>query len=229
VSTEPGQPDARLNKAYRERQLEVIAARWDARAADWDRALEDPCCHLNEDDAYRRFLRQARRIIDGRREFCAQQGLIDAGCGTGLVLANLIPAFAWGVGVDISPEMIRLAAARRIPHARFLVSDCFRLDRINAKAGAVVSRGVLLSHYGQTQGQELLRTAREALVPAGFVLFDFLNEESRSKQVHVPEDKTYFTREQVLAMAQQAGFNRIRICGSKERRVLLVLAERQNH
>jgi SAM-dependent methyltransferase len=214
-----------VKAAYRRRQLRIIAARWDKRAANWDQALEDPKCYLNEDDAYNRFLRQARQIVDNRRDFCAQHGLIDAGCGTGLVLAALVSGFSWGVGVDISPEMIRLAAARKIPRARFHVSDCFDLSQVCPKAGAVISRGVLLSHYGQEQGLELLRSARAALVPGGFALFDFLNAPAKSKHRHTAEDKMYFTRRQALLMARQAGFSKATIRGEEQRRVLLLVVE----
>ncbi|MGA2748125.1 MAG: methyltransferase domain-containing protein [Verrucomicrobiota bacterium] len=210
---------------YRQRQLNDIAARWDDRADTWDRALEDPLCYLNEDDAYNRFLQEAWNIIDRRRAFCAHHGLIDAGCGTGLVLAGLISAFAWGVGVDISPRMIRLARAKKIPRARFRLSDCYSLAQIRPKAGAVVSRGVLLSHYGEALGLRLLRVARQALAPYGFIMFDFLNEQSKSTHIHLPEDKIYYTPRQAVALARQAGFTKTAICGAPERRVRILLAE----
>ena len=179
-----GHAEPRLKKPYRERQLAAIAARWDQRAPEWDRTLADPTCHLNEDDAYDRFLREARRCVSGRAGYCRQHGLIDAGCGTGLVLAELVPAFAWGIGVDISREMLRAASAKGIARACFLVGDCFRLAELCPKAGAVVSRGVLLSHYGRLQGRALLRSAAEVLLPGGFLLFDFLNELARSDYEH---------------------------------------------
>ncbi len=69
--------------------LKAIAARWDDRAESWDRALEDPACHLNEDEAYGRFTRLAHGLIAQRRAFCAMHGIIDAGCGTGLIMAEV--------------------------------------------------------------------------------------------------------------------------------------------
>lgn len=223
------QPAGGAKEIYRQRQLDAIAARWDQRAAQWDRALEDPACHLNEDDAYHRFLGAAHRIIDSRREFCAQHGLIDAGCGTGLVLAEAGPAFAWGIGVDLSREMIRLAAVKAIAKARFLVGDCFQLAQLCSPAAAVFSRGVLLSHYGPSQGQGLLESARAVLVPGGFVLFDFLNAEGRTRHAHQPADKAYYTGPQAAALAQGAGFAKVTICGEPERRVLLLLAHSTAH
>ena len=210
---------------YARRHLKAIAARWDARADSWDRALEDTACHLNEDDAYRRFYRHVQRLIAKRREFCAIHGVIDTGCGTGLVLAEVISAFAWGIGLDISPKMIRAARAKRLARTKFLVGDCFDLPSFCPKAGTILSRGVLLSHYGRAQGQAILRAARAALASGGFVVFDFLNEAARTKYRHAPENKTWFGAEEIKSMAFCAGFSTAKTLGQPNRRVLLLLAE----
>jgi SAM-dependent methyltransferase len=213
-----------IREIYARRQLKAIAARWDARADSWDQALEDPACHLNEDDAYGRFTRLVRGLIAQRRPFCALHGVIDAGCGTGLVLAQVSFAFAWGIGVDISPKMIRAARAKRLAKTRFLVGDCFDLPSLCPRAGAVLSRGVLLSHYGRRQGQAILKAARAALVPGGFLVFDFLNQAARTKYRHAPENKTWFTGEEIQSLARRAGFSTVRTLGKANRRALLLLA-----
>jgi SAM-dependent methyltransferase len=213
---------------YEGRRLKALAARWDAKAPAWDRELQDPTCHLNEDGAYDRFLAQARELIGQSRDFCARQTVIDAGCGTGLVLAKLIDGFACGIGVDISPEMIRLAEAKQIQGARFIVGDCFELPALCSKAGAVFSRGVLLSHYGPRQGEALLRAARATLVPGGFVAFDFLNQAARTLHCHKPENKTWFSRAQACLLARRAGFQDACALGDESRRVLLLVALSQS-
>jgi SAM-dependent methyltransferase len=215
----------RIRTIYARRRLDALAARWDARAGSWDHALADAACHLNEDDAYRRFIRFVQRLIAQRPSFCALHGIIDAGCGTGLVLAEVISAFAWGIGLDISPKMIRAARAKHLVRTKFLVGDCFDLPSLCPKAGAVFSRGVLLSHYGRKQGHAILRAARAALAPGGFLVFDFLNETARTKYRHAPGNKTWFTGEEIQAMARRAGFSIVTTLGQPNRRVLLLLAE----
>lgn len=210
---------------YEQRVLPAIAARWDAKAATWDRDLAQPACHLNEDDGYPRFLRQANKLVEERRDFCARHGVIDAGCGTGLVLAAVLPSFAWGVGVDISIGMIRTARSKRLASGKFVVGDCFQLAALCPSAGAVLSRGVLLSHYGHRDGEALLRAAGDALVKGGFLLFDFLNAEARRLFSHAPDHKTYFQRQEICALARRAGLGRSVVLGEPERRVLLLLAE----
>jgi SAM-dependent methyltransferase len=215
----------RIRTMYARRSLEAVAARWDGRAEAWDLALEDPACHLNEDDAYARFTRLVQRLVAQRRKFCATNGVIDAGCGTGLVLAEVISAFAWGIGIDISPKMIRAANAKHLAKTRFLVGDCFDLPSLCRRAGLVLSRGVLLSHYGRKQGQAILHAARGALAPGGFLVFDFLNEAARTKYRHAPGNKTWFSGEEIQSMASRAGFGAVSILGRPNRRVLLLLAE----
>jgi SAM-dependent methyltransferase len=223
VSAAPSRP-GNSQPLYSRRRLTAIAARWDSRAESWDSSLQDPACHLNEDDAYARFTRLVRRLIGQRRRFCATHGVIDAGCGTGLVLGEVISAFAWGIGVDISPKMIRLARAKRLSNASFLVGDCFDLPSLCPKAGAILSRGVLLSHYGRAQGHAILRAARAALAPGGFAAFDFLNEAARTKHLHAPENKTWYGGGEIQSMARRAGFSAVKTVGNAKRRVLILVA-----
>ena len=214
-----------MSDIYQERQLEAIASRWDAKANTWESELKDPACHLNEDAAYERFLGQAGSAIKERSAFCATHGLIDAGCGTGLVLAGVISSFAWGMGVDLSPGMLRLAGQKRIPRTTFVQGDCFRLKELCPPAGAVLSRGVLLSHYGLAQGEALLRSAKAVLAPGGFILFDFLNAAAERRYTHAVGNKTYFAGSEISYLARHAGFGTATVLGEAERRVLLLLAE----
>ena len=224
ASNQEAWPDSR--QLYQCRRLDQIAARWDAKAPTWDAELQSPLCHLNEDKAYPRFVRETRDLILSRRDFCAPCGLIEAGCGTGLVLSELVAFFAWAIGVDISPAMIARAKAKNIPKATFIVGDCFKLSDSCVPAGAIISRGVLLSHYGHRAGVPLLSAAHAALVPGGFAVFDFLNQAGRAKATHAPDHKQYFTRSEVLALARNAGFGRATILGTDDQRILLLVGER---
>ena len=89
----------------------------------------------------------------------------------------------------------------------------------------MLSRGVLLSHYGREQGQELLNAARGALAPGGFMVCDFLNAAARARQRHAPENKVWFHGEEIQAMARLAQFATVTILGRPHRRALLLLAE----
>ena len=211
---------------YQRRQLDAIADRWNAKAEHWDRELQDPCCHLNEDHSYSYFLDRLSQIIAERAGFCSGNGAVDDGCATGLVLAHVMPFFAWGIGIDISPEMIRIARAKNIPNAHFIVGDCFELPGPYPKAGAVISRGVLLSHYGPTNALDLLRSAQATLTSGGFIFCDFLNKTGRAKSRHSPANKAYYEPRAVCELATRAGFVNARSVAEPHRRVGLMLAER---
>jgi len=214
-------------------RLQVIRRRWDQKADRWDTDLADPRCHLNQDDAYRRFLDAADAVIATRESYCSGRLLVDLACGTGLVLAHFADRFDRALGVDISPRMLAAAAARRLPRVEWLEASCFELAGRMASAGqgdsagAVLSRGILLSHYGPRWVVPLLVQIREALSPdEGFAILDFLNADSRHDYPANPDNKTYYTAEQILSGAHEAGFRRSSILGEPNRRILMLLAER---
>jgi SAM-dependent methyltransferase len=202
-----------------------IRERWDRKAQRWDGDLADEHCHLNDDRAFDRFLEAADAVVAGRAEFCRGQLLLDLGCGTGLVLAHFLDRFAHGLGIDISPQMLAIAARRQLPRAEFLAGNGFELAKHVPAAGAVFSRGILLSHYGPLWAPLLFEQVRQVLPGGGFAILDFLNAAARHAYVSNPDNKSYYLAEQVAALAGQAGFARASILGEPERRILLVLAE----
>ncbi|MGA2064324.1 MAG: class I SAM-dependent methyltransferase [Thermoguttaceae bacterium] len=205
--------------------LSGVRERWDQKAERWDRDVADEHFHLNEDHAFGRFLEAADAVVARRAEFCRSQLLVDLGCGTGLVLAHFLDRFARGLGIDISPQMLALAESRQLPRTEFLVGNGFELDGHVPAAGAVLSRGILLSHYGPRWAPLLLEQVRPVLCPGGFTVLDFLNAAARHDYASNPANKSYYSAEQVASLAGQAGFARATVLGEPERRVLLLLAE----
>jgi len=212
---------------YEDMRCDVIRRRWDQKAERWDGDLASDQCHLHEDDAYRRFLETASAIVAERAAWCRRRLLVDLACGTGLVLAHFIDRFAGGLGIDISQRMLEMARRRQLPRAQFRAGNCFELSGLVADAGGVLSRGILLSHYGQKWAPVLFRQIHAALAPeGGFALLDFLNAAARQRYPSNPENKTYFHAEPLAALASQAGFRRSTLLGEPQRRVLCILLER---
>jgi SAM-dependent methyltransferase len=221
-----GMPPSRPDD-YDAARLDVIRARWDRKAERWDDDLADEGCHLNEDDAYSRFLLAGDETVAARHDYCRRHLLVDLGCGTGLVLAHFIDRFASGVGIDISEQMLVAARRRSLARAAFQEMNCLELSRHVSGAGAVFSRGVLLSHYGTRWARVLLQQVRESLLPdGGFALLDCLNAAARHRFACNPKNKTYYHAEELVVLAREAGFLRATILSEPERRVLLLLAER---
>ncbi len=66
------------------------------------------------------------QLADAYREFVPPgASVLEIGCGTGTLLASLRPRR--GVGVDISPKMVEIAASKH-PALAFLVADAENLD-----------------------------------------------------------------------------------------------------
>jgi SAM-dependent methyltransferase len=218
--------DPSLQTDYESLRLDLVRSRWDAKAGRWDRDLADPSCHLHEDDAYRRFLQIVSPIVVKRAAFCRRRLLVDLGCGTGLVLAHCIESFAQGLGIDLSPRMVEAARQKQLPRARFEVGNAFDLSRSVSRAGAIVSRGVLLSHYGRRWTPALLREVHRSLAPdCGFAVLDFLNAAARHRYPSNPDNKTFFSAGEVQSLALQAGFRRCFCFGEPQRRSLVALLE----
>lgn len=208
-------------------RMPLIRERWDQKAERWDSDLADEGCHLNQDDAYRRFLDATDAVVAGRTSFCRDRLLVDLACGTGLVLAHFAGRFNRAMGVDISPRMLAAAAARNLSCVELIQASCFELAGRICSAGAVLSRGILLSHYGHRWAVPLLRQVHEILTAdGGFAILDFLNALTRYDYPANPDNKTYYTAEQIQARAEEAGFRRSSVLGEPNRRVLLLLAER---
>jgi len=216
-----------LPEDYARFNFEVIKKRWDSKAANWEEDLKSPDCHLNEDNAYEHFLEIADIVIKHHIPFCSTHGIIDIGCGTGLVLSRLVELFLWGIGIDISSKMLEIAKNKNLPHTEFLLGNCFDLIGEMPRPGVVVSRGVLLSHYGMSLAYDLLKKIWKALASnGGFALLDFLNAEAASLYPTMPTNKTLFTADQILSIGEQCGFRHVEILGERNlRRNLIVLME----
>jgi SAM-dependent methyltransferase len=208
-------------------RLDVIRRRWDRKAEQWDADLADARCHLNVDGAYARFMETAAATVAARAEFCRRRLLVDLACGTGLVLARFVGQFAEGLGLDISRRMLAVAARRRLDGARFQEGNGFELARFATGAGAVLSRGILLSHYGERWASVLGRQIHEALGPGGFALLDFLNADARDLFACNPPNKAYFTPDRVVSLGREAGFRTSLVLGEPAHRVRMVLWERE--
>ena len=132
--------------------------------------------------------------------------MIDAGCGTGLVLAEVIGDFAWGIGVDISPEMIRLPGPSRFHRSRFILGDCFELRGVvpQGRGGLFAGRPSLALRRG-ARGRPLAGGARLACA-GGLRCLRFSEQAARALHSHAPENKTWFTPPQACDLARSAGF-----------------------
>ncbi|HEX9304409.1 MAG TPA: class I SAM-dependent methyltransferase [Thermoanaerobaculia bacterium] len=103
--------------------------------------------------------------------------ILDAGCGTGGLLANLMTP-AWKVGLEISSEGIRLSQSRGL--AALVSGSVSALPFADGSFDAVVSIDVLC--HSRVEERQALEEAARVLRPGGILLaqvpaFDFLRGE----------------------------------------------------
>ena len=113
-----------------------------------------------------------RHLLNRFAEETAGKGLVaDLGCGPGHVTAYLRDRGVQMLGVDLSPEMIRVAAERH-PGMDFRIGDMKALDLPDASlAGAIAFYAVV--HFEPDDLGTVFREIRRVLRPGGPVLISF--------------------------------------------------------
>jgi len=168
---------ARLADVRAER-ASAAAAYFAAHAADWDgiRSLHAADCDVEA------------AIVDllgggpvGR--------LLDIGTGTGRMIELLGPGAASAIGVDRSPEMLRLARgkieAAGLAHAEVRHADMYALPRPDGSADTVVLHQVL--HFADTPERVIGEAARVLGSAGRLLVVDFAphdREELRARHAH---------------------------------------------
>ena len=204
---------------YTSRNIDAIARRWDAKAAQWESGLESESCHLNEGEAYGRFVELGLHLVLERQKLCSAGSLVDLGCGTGSVLAKFSDYFENAIGIDISREMLNVATSKSIQNTEWWLGDAFDGTWSRMRHAAVLSRGILLSHYGNELACLLIAQTVKALTPGGFALFDFLSVDAPEDAKTLAPNKTYFCSDWLVDQARRLGSSGAAVAGDPISRV----------
>src|SRR5579863_2837338 len=102
--------------------------------------------------------------------------ILDLGCGTGHLTAEIAATGASVIGIDRSPEMIS-QARRQFPNLEFEVADARRLD-FERQFDAVFSNAVL---HWIVEPELVVRSVARALVPAGRFVAEFGGKQNVSR------------------------------------------------
>ncbi|MBV9932305.1 MAG: ArsR family transcriptional regulator [Alphaproteobacteria bacterium] len=166
-----------------------------ARAQDWDRIRS---LHVAESEVEAAIARALRDRPLGR--------LVDVGTGTGRMLELFARGADHALGVDRSPEMLRLARVKLAEAglgAELRQGDMYALPLPAGAADTVIIHQVL--HYAQQPSAAIAEAAR-LLVPGGRLLIvDFApheREELRATDAHL---RLGFADETMLAYLETAG------------------------
>lgn len=211
--------DADRLAAVRADRAAAATAWFQANAGQWDaiRSL-----HVAESE-----IEQAMAAALGEEPMAR---LVDIGTGTGRMLELFSPRAGWAVGIDRSPEMLRLARAklteRGLDHAELRQADFYALPLADGEADAAILHHVL--HFAQAPETVIVEAAR-VLAPGGRLLVvDFApheREELRSRDAHA---RLGFSDEQMLGWfsATQVAAEQVRTLDGGELTVKLWLGRK---
>ena len=171
--------DAARLQAVRADRIAAAEAYFDAHAADWDAIRSLHVAEAEVEGAIAKLLGSAPV---GR--------LVDIGTGTGRMIELLGPGAESAVGIDRSPEMLRLArvkiAGAGLTRAELRQGDMYALPLGDGAADTIVLHQVL--HYAQAPAVAIAEAAR-LLAPGGRLLVvDFAAHERddlRQSDAHV--------------------------------------------
>jgi len=199
-----------------------ISERWDKKAKLWDNQLENKDSHLNKNGEYDNFIYISKKIASLPNYNI--DTFLEIGCGTGLVSRALSPYFKKGIGIDISSNMISEARKKNISNMNFHKKSFFNLDKnIDGSFDLIVSRGILVSHYGIEYLNEILEVIFNVTKNHGYVIFDFLNKKAILEDVHLPQNKEYYLHTTIVEYALKIGFTNVEIYGKSTGRVLIAI------
>jgi ArsR family transcriptional regulator len=179
LADEAGAADQERLAAVRAERAAAADAWFAAHAADWDRE---------------RALYIAEAAVETAIEAALAPGvlgnLLDIGTGTGRMIELLGPRATSALGIDRSPEMLRLARGRiegaGLAHGAVRRGDMYALPPVNGSIDTVIIHQVL--HFADDPAAVIAEAAR-VLSPGGRLLIvDFMphgREELRSQQRHL--------------------------------------------
>ncbi|MFZ4689729.1 MAG: ArsR/SmtB family transcription factor [Polymorphobacter sp.] len=181
LAPDVGAADQAALAAVRAERAGAADAWFAAHAADWDR---ERSLHIAESEVEAAI--EAALLADAAK----LGALVDVGTGTGRMIELLGRHAATALGIDRSPEMLRLARGRieatGLAHAEVRRGDMYALPRDDGSVDTVVLHQVL--HFADDPAAVIAEAAR-VLAPGGRLLVvDFAahdREELRSQQRHV--------------------------------------------
>lgn len=137
--------------------------------SSYDSAAEAYAEHLATELAHKPL---DRHLLNRFAEETRGRGLVaDLGCGPGHVARYLEEQGVTVVGIDLSPEMVRVATGLH-PGIEFRVGDMSRLDLPDASLVGIVAFYSIV-HFSPDELGAILGEVRRTLMPGGLALISF--------------------------------------------------------
>ncbi len=164
--------------------------------------------------------------------------LLDVGCGIG---NSTLPFAKMGFecfGIDISPEIIRLAKKYSEKHrveVGFKVGDILSIQFLENKFDYVISVAVFHHLDSEEKRLKALSEMKRVLKKEGKMFITVWFKETKRKDKNIPWTSKgvkyqryyhFFDREELEELFEKAGFRKIKVFEDEKRKNLCVLAEK---
>lgn len=201
----------------REKHNAHVASRWDGRAENWQSIREDETSYVNHENGYDRFDTEVRRILP-----LVSGSALDIGCGDGAVTRLIAENSTISdiLGMDISPEMVRVATERTTDARVRFESGIFSGEK--ERYGLITSRGVVLSHMHRSDILPTLSVMAESLTPDGYLVFDYISNISNNDDAGRMQ-KNQLEREWLRDILAELGLVTVSYSGSDTHRVSVLV------
>ena len=135
--------------------------------------------------------------------------VLDAGCGAGVPVAQILDQNFQVTGIDFSEAQIELAR-KHVPNARFICQDMTKLDFPNETFDAICSYYAII-HIQREEHQALFTTFHRMLKSGGFALLclgaESILEDIDENFLGTRMFWSHFDSETYLRMLKEAGFS----------------------
>ena len=139
----------------------------------------------------------------------AHAKLLDAGCGAGVPISQLLSKHFTVTGVDFSEAQIELAK-KNVPNARFLCEDMTKLDFPDDSFDGITSYYAII-HIPREEHQSLLANFHRMLKPGGFALLclgaENLSDDIDENYLGTRMYWSHYDTETYLKMLNDCGFS----------------------
>jgi SAM-dependent methyltransferase len=186
--------------------------------------------HRNDREAL-----QSLKLLDVAGLDLAGRVLLDLGCGPGRHLAALSRRGAKVLGLDLSRDLLRVAAGRGLDGEQgfLLRGDMRKLPLSNSSVDGVLSMFTSFGYFPEdAENWTVLDEVARVLRPGGFYLFDFLNRSrvERDLRSESEVEGVSFTAKERRRVEGDRVFKEVRILERESalRRKRQALSERRN-
>ena len=150
-----------------------------------------------------------RLLDDFIERLPADAEVLDAGCGAGVPISQLLSERFHVTGVDFSEAQIELAK-KNVPHARFICEDMTKLKFPNGTFNGITSYYAII-HIPREEHQPLLENFQRMLKRGGFALLclgaEHLIEDVDENYLGTRMYWSHYDTETYLKLLKECGFS----------------------